>query len=118
MRPPRYHFPDEVRDATRSMAAVMVADGSIPETHEQLDRWITERPDTREPMVRGGYGTHFTAEDLFPLLHVMIQKAGGPAPRSDAPPRASKKPLLIGLVLVALIVLAWIVFATTAAGAG
>ncbi|HEY7767054.1 hypothetical protein, partial [Longimicrobium sp.] len=84
MRPPRYHFPDEVRTATREMAAQSVRAGTVAGTPEELDAWILQAPDVREPLERGGYATEFTANDLFPLYEVMVEKAGGPAPRAAA----------------------------------
>ena len=84
MRPPRYHFPDEVRSATREMAAQTVRAGTVVRTPEELDAWILQAPDIREPLERGGYTTEFTASDLFPLYEVMVEKAGGPAPRAVA----------------------------------
>ena len=91
MRPPRYHFPDEVRTATREMATRSVHDGTVARTPEELDAWISEAPDLREPLERGGYTTEFTASDLFPLYAVMVEKAGGPAPpAADAAPSRAR----------------------------
>ena len=84
MRPPRYHFPDEVRTATREMAARSVRDGTVARTPEELDAWIAQAPDLREPLEHGGYTTEFTATDLYPLYEVMVQRAGGPAPATAA----------------------------------
>lgn len=84
MRPPRYHFPDKVRTATREMAAQTVRAGTVARTPEELDAWILQAPDVREPLERGGYTTEFTASDLFPLYAVMVERAGGPAPRAEA----------------------------------
>lgn len=84
MRPPRYHFPDEVRSATREMAAQTVRAGTVARTPEELDAWILQAPHVREPLEQGGYTTEFTAADLFPLYEVMVQKAGGPAPPAAA----------------------------------
>ena len=102
MRPPRYHFPDEVRSATREMAARTVRDGIVAGTPEELDAWILQAPDVREPLERGGYTTEFTAADLFPLYEVMVEKAGGAVPRPEAPaPSQSRLP---GAMLAALAV--------------
>lgn len=100
MRPPRYRFPDEVRSAARAMASRMVRDGTVAETPEQLDDWISGEPEFREPLVRGGYGTEFTSDDLFPLLQVFAARPGGPAPGADAPRGSSQKIWLVGLLLV------------------
>jgi hypothetical protein len=100
MRPPRYRFPDEVRSATRTMASRMVRDGTVADTPEQLDDWISREPEFREPLLRGGYGTEFTSDDLFPLLQVFVARAGGSVPSGPAAPRASQRFWLVGLVLV------------------
>ncbi|HEU4560619.1 MAG TPA: hypothetical protein VFS20_22395 [Longimicrobium sp.] len=110
MRPPRYHFPDEVRTATREMAARSVRDGTVARTPEELDGWILQAPDVREPLERGGYTTEFTASDLFPLYAVMVEKAGGPSPRAAAAgPSPTRwglgKVAAIALVIVAIIAL-------------
>jgi hypothetical protein len=101
MRAPRYRFPDEVRSTTRAMASRMVHDGTIARTPEELDAWIAREPGVREPLERGGYGTAFTAHDLLPLLHVFVEKAGGPAPHADEPaPSSSGGRRVVGLVVV------------------
>ncbi len=114
MRSPRYRFPDEVRSTTRGMASRMIEDGAIAQTPEQLDTWISQRPEVREPLERGGYNTEFTAHDLFPLLRAMIARAGGPAPevvapaggsapKAEAPPRSSSSRWLVVLLLVLVV---------------
>ena len=110
MRPPRYHFPDEVRTATREMAARSVRDSTVARTPEELDGWISEAPEVREPLERGGYTTEFTASDLFPLYAVMVEKAGGPAPgaAAAAPSRTRwgvGKLAAIALVIAAIVAL-------------
>jgi hypothetical protein len=116
MRPPRYRFPDEVRSTTRAMASRMVHDGTIAQTAEQLDTWISQRPDVRESLESGGYGTAFTADDVFPLLQVFVAQAGGAVPEVDAPPRSSpNRWLLLGaLAVVGVIVLVLLALATDA----
>lgn len=115
MRPPRYRFPDEVRSATRGMAAGMVRDGTVPGTPEALDRWIGERPETAETLARGGYGTEFTSEDLFPLLQVFVANAGGsPAPAPGEPRPRSRGRWLLAAVVAAAVV-AVVAFALAAA---
>lgn len=109
MRPPRYQFPNEVRETTRAMASRMVGDGTIAQTPEELDAWIARSPDAREPLAHGGYGREFTADDLFPLFQVFVTQAGGPAPTPDAPPRPSGRPFLIAMALAAIVILVVIV---------
>lgn len=107
MRAPRYRFPNEVRSTTREIADRMVREGTVAHTPEQLEAWISERPEVREVLERGGYGREFTAHDLFPLLEVFVAKAGGgPAP-ADAPPRSSRNRWLLGVaILVGVLLLA------------
>lgn len=105
MRPPRYRFPDEVRNTTREIASRMVREGTIAGTPDELHTWIQERPDVREGLEAGGYGTAFTADDLHPLLQVLVEKAGGTAPGATAPTRASPPRWLIpGVLLVVVLV--------------
>ncbi len=85
MRGPRYQFPNEVRSTTRAMAVRMVQGGQIADTPEQLEEWISREREVRETLEDGGYGTEFTAHDLFPLLQVFITQAGGPAPVTEPP---------------------------------
>ena len=105
MRPPRYRFPNEVRDTTRAAASRMVRDGEIARTPDDLAAWIARTPEAREPLENGGYGSEFTAEDLFPLLQVFVAQAGGAAAEPEAPPRRSGPPWRMGLVLVLLVLL-------------
>lgn len=108
MRPPRYRFPNHVRETTRTIAARMVGDGGIATTAQDLDAWIARTPDVRQSLESGGYGAEFTADDLFPLLEVFVVQAGGPAPAPAAPPRSSRRALYValGAVLLVLVVVA------------
>lgn len=111
MRAPRYRFPDEVRTATRGIASRMVADGTCADSPEQLDAWLAAAPEVRETLERGGYGTAFTAQDLFPLLQVFMTpraESPGPAVRAVTP---SRRWWLIGLFLLLLVVLVVVLFA-------
>jgi hypothetical protein len=106
MRAPRYQFPEEVRSTTRTIASRMVQDGSIAQTPEQLDTWISGSPQVRQSLEKGGYNTAFTSHDLFPLLQVFVVQAGGPPPRVEAPPRRSGRGWLVavGILLVVLVI--------------
>jgi hypothetical protein len=94
------------------MAARSVRAGTVARTPEELDAWILQAPDVREPLEHGGYTTEFTASDLFPLYEVMVQKAGGPAPgaAATAPSRTgwsvgklAAVALVITVIVVALV---------------
>ena len=103
MRAPRYRFPEEVRSATRTIAARMVREGTTAETPEQLDAWIARLPTVAEALRKGGYGTAFTAHDLLPLLHVFIAKAqGSPPARGAAEPERTPGRRWIVLLLLAV----------------
>lgn len=104
MRPPRYHFPAEVRSATREMAARSVRDGTVARTPKELEVWISQAPDVREPLEHGGYTTEFTASDLFPLYAVMVEKAGGPAPQAEAADPSRTRWGVGKLVAIALVI--------------
>ena len=108
MRAPRYRFPEEVRSATRAMASRMVQQGTVARTPEELDGWISDNPDVREPLEKGGYRRAFDAADLLPLLQVLVEKAGGPAPETEAPPASPNRRWLVAVVLgvVLLVILA------------
>jgi hypothetical protein len=84
------------------MAARTVRAGTVARTPEELDAWILQAPDVREPLERGGYATEFTANDLFPLYEVMVEKAGGPAPRATAAAPSRTRPSVGMLAAVAL----------------
>ena len=111
MRPPRYRFSNETREMTREMAARMVHDGNVAQTPEELDAWIASKPDVREVFDRDGYGTNFTADDLFPLFQIFVAKAGGQVasvgPADEPPARSSKTWLLAGFLLLIFVVLVY-----------
>jgi hypothetical protein len=82
----------------------MVQQGTIVQTPEQLDTWILEEAAVREVLERGGYRKAFTAQDLFPLLEVPIEQAGGPPrpaePLSPTPSRVVRAAFVVGILLV------------------
>lgn len=102
MRAPRYRFPEQVRSATREMAARMIEDESIARSPEQMEAWIAESPQVRSRLEEGGYGTEFTAADLFPLLRAMLGDAAlpAPAPNAAAAPEGPRRLWLAGLLLL------------------
>jgi hypothetical protein len=115
MRPPRFHFPDHVRSTTRDMASRMVQDGTVPSTPGELDAWVARTPDVRESLESGGYGTHFTADDLLPLLEVFVAKAGGARPQPAARPRSSPGRGVILAVVAAVVIVAAVLAVATGA---
>jgi hypothetical protein len=110
MRPPRYRFPDEVRSTTRGIASRMIEEGRIAQGPEELHAWISQTPDVEASLRRGGYGTAFTAEDLFPLLQAFVARARGPAPEGDdLPARSSRRNWLVAGVLLLVLVIVLLV---------
>lgn len=107
MREPRYRFSDDVRAATRAVALRMIHAGAVAESPEALGAWIARTDDLRETLTRGGYGSAFTAGDLFPLYQGFVAKAKPPAPaRSAARPR---KWLWIGLIVAGVAIVIGVV---------
>jgi hypothetical protein len=72
------------------MAARTVRAGTVARTPEELEAWISQAPDLREPLEHGGYTNDFTASDLFPLYEVMVVHAGGPARAEAAAPARTR----------------------------
>lgn len=105
MRAPRYRFPDQVRSTTRTIATRMVQEGTVAETPEQLDAWISQAPDARQALEAGGYGTAFSSDDLFPLLQVFVAQVRGPAPGADAAGDSSRRRWVVGLTVVVVLLL-------------
>jgi hypothetical protein len=113
MRDPRYRFSDEVRATTRAAALRMIHAGTVAESPEALGAWIARTDDLRETLTKGGYGSAFTADDLFPLFQGFVAKATAAAPaRSGAGPA---KWLWIGLIVVAVAIVAGVIVARSIA---
>lgn len=93
----------------------MVRDGTVAQTPEELDTWIANTPEARETLETDGYGTDFTADDLFPLFQALVAKAGGqvaPVRSADEPaPRSSRTWLLAGFLLLVFVVLVYALIA-------
>jgi hypothetical protein len=106
VRAPRHRFSEEVRSATRALAARMVKAGTVPETPAELRARIAETPGIQQSLESDGYGDQFTEDDLFPLFEAFVTKAGGSVPRAPAaapaPPRIPRL-VLIGSLLALLI---------------
>lgn len=110
-RPPRYRFPNEVRDATREAASRMMAAGMVATTPEELEAWLAQAPELRATLEKGGYGTEFDATELFPLLQAMTGQEPESTPaitpdRAPASPSFGQWVAICGaLVLVIVVVL-------------
>lgn len=102
MRDPRYRFSDDVRATTRAIALRMIHAGTVAGSPEELEAWIAHTDDVRERLTIGGYGTAFTAADLFPLFQGFVAKATATTP-APAAARPARWPW-IGLIVVAAIV--------------
>ena len=86
----------------------MSAEGTVPAAPAELDEWLTRNPDLQERLVTGGYGTKFTADDLYPLLIVFM--GGAPASRANAPATAATSKsrwMVIALVVLVVLVIAF-----------
>lgn len=96
----------------------MVQEGTVARTPEELEEWVAREPQVRESLEAGGYGTHFTAADLFPLLEAMLAKrSAGPAePQATGPGAGARSPVKWWVAIVVAIVLLVLVFLLTAAG--
>lgn len=99
MRDPRYRFSDDVRSVTRAIALRMIHAGAVAETADALRIWIEQTEDLRERLVRGGYGSAFDADDLFPLFESYVSKAKASARK--VPPKRFPPALWIALALAA-----------------
>jgi hypothetical protein len=85
----------------------MIHAGEVAESPEQLAEWIARTEDLRETLGKAGYGSAFTAEDLFPLFQSYVAKASR-ATVSQPPAVSSSKWLRIGVVItVAVAVIAF-----------
>lgn len=106
MRDPRFRFGEDVRAATREMSGRMAQRGSAPQNSEELERWITANPDLHQRLTEGGYGSHFSAEDLLPLLQVFLAQREPPPAAVRPPTSAFSWPLVVGLIIL-LVLLVW-----------
>ncbi|CAN5622056.1 hypothetical protein BH23GEM8_BH23GEM8_21710 [soil metagenome] len=109
MRGPRFRFPDQVRNSTRTIASRMIREGEIARSPEELDAWIVQRPEVHAPLEKGGYGSEFDSSDLFPLLVVFLGPKNAPVEEAEATATGLSRTtlaLLVGaLVVVVLIVI-------------
>ena len=112
MRDPRYRFSDDVRATTRAIALRMIHAGAVAASPEELEAWIAQTDDVRERLTRGGYGSEFTAGDLFPLFQGSVARATAATPtRSAAGPG---RWLRIGLIVAIVAIVANVVIVVVA----
>ena len=108
MREARYRFSDDVRSVTRAIALRMIHAGTVAASPEELGAWVAQTDDLRDKLTNEGYGSAFTADDLFPLFQGHVARATAAA--TPPPPKAGRaKWLWIGLIVVVVIVVAVIV---------
>jgi hypothetical protein len=101
MRDPRYRFSDQVRASTRAIALRMIHGGEVADSAAQLHEWIMRTDDLRETLTKAGYGSAFTADDLFPLFQGFVAKASPPvAPRTGG---NSSRTLWVGAIITVVI---------------
>ena len=101
MREARYRFSEDVRSATRAIALRMIHAGEVAASPEELGAWIARTDDLRETLTKGGYGSAFDADELFPLFQGSVARATAATPsRSGARPA---RWLWIGLIVVVVV---------------
>ncbi|MBA2670989.1 MAG: hypothetical protein H0U67_11510 [Gemmatimonadetes bacterium] len=107
MRGPRYRFPDQVRNTTRTIAARMIREGEIARSPEELDAWIVQRPEVHAPLEKGGYGSAFDSSDLFPLLVVFLGPENAPVDEAESTSTGLSRNTLVLLsgILVAVVLI-------------
>jgi hypothetical protein len=110
MRDPRYRFSDEVRSVTRAIALRMIHAGTVADSPDGVRLWIEQTPDLKEKLVRGGYGSAFDADDLFPLFESFVAKARAAA---TIPVKRPGRPMWIALIVAAAVTLAVILLMVT-----
>jgi hypothetical protein len=107
MRGPRYRFPDQVRNTTRTIAARMIREGEIARSPEDLDAWIRGRPEVHAPLEKGGYGSAFDSSDLYPLLVVFLGPENAPVAEAQATSTGlsgNMPALIVGILVVVVLV--------------
>lgn len=105
MRPPRHRFSDRVRSITRSIAGAMVKEGGVARTPQELEDWISRRPDLRRQLEEDGYDEAFSASDLFPLLTAMAGQPVEPVVPASTTPRVPRPALVAGGALIVAVVI-------------
>jgi len=84
---------------------MMKREDSIAHTPEELDAWISSRPEMQDALQKGGYGRAFHAGDLLPLLHVFVGPERLKVPSEQGPDRPPRHLLYGGALFVILLFL-------------
>ena len=109
MRDPRYRFSDDVRATTRAIALRMIHAGTVAASPEELEAWIARTDDVRERLTNGGYGSEFTAADLFPLFQSFVARATAASP--SRAPASHARWLWIGVIVVVVAIVVGVIVA-------
>lgn len=89
----------------------MIHAGTVATSPEALGAWIAQTDDLREKLTNEGYGSAFTADDLFPLFQGHVARAtaaAAPAPAKAGPARW----LWIALIVVVVAIVIGILVAS------
>ena len=80
----------------------MIHANDVAGSPEALGAWIARTDDIRATLTNAGYGTAFTADDLFPLFEGAVTRATAAA--APAPARAGgSKWFWIGVIVVGIV---------------
>jgi hypothetical protein len=84
----------------------MVHARAVAASPEELDAWIARTDDLRDRLEKGGYGSDFAADDLFPLFQSYVAKAtaaaASRAPSGAIPPSWGRTGVVIVAIAVAV----------------
>ena len=108
MREGRYTFSDDVRATTRAIALRMIHAGEVAGSPEELNAWIARTDDIRERLTKGGYGSAYTSEDLFPLFQGAVARATN-ATRSEPVASRGRWVWVAGAVVVVVVIIGLVV---------
>lgn len=111
MREPRYRFSDDVRAATRAVALRMIHAGTVAASPEELHAWIARTDDLRETLTKGGYGSAFTADDLFPLFQGAVTRATAATPSSGSKPSRARWLWIAAIVVIGVAIVVGVLIA-------
>ena len=81
----------------------MVHAGTVAGSPEELEAWIARTDDIRERLTAGGYGSEFTADDLYPLFQGSVARATAAAPSASRSGAGRSRWLWIGLIVIVVV---------------